>query len=738
MGEPRDIRIFISSPGDVRPERLIAERVIGALAREFADHFRIEPVLWEREPLVATEHFQTMITPPSETDIAVVILWSRLGTPLPKDEFRGAISGEQVTGTEWEFEDAVAANREDGRPDLLLYRKQAPVMASLEDDAALEQMREQKRRVERFMQRWFVDAETETFKAASHVFESADRFEEMLETHLRALLRRRLDPPEEAEIEAGIRWHAGSPFRGLESFEIEHAPVFFGRTRARNEVRDALAKQAAAGSAFVLVFGASGSGKSSLVKAGLLPDILAAPRMVEAAVGLCRHAVFRPGEGEGEPLDALAAALLREGALPELGMLQYDAAAIAELMRDAPSQAALPIRQALAKAGAAAELVAHGEARLTLVVDQLEEVFTAEAVTAEARERFVAALAALARSGLVWVVCTLRSDFFERLEGAPALAALSEGHGRYLLMPPVDAEIGQIVRRPAREAGLRFEVDEGRGLTLDEVIRAAAARDPAALPLLQYTLDQLWQRRDVDSGRLTFAAYEALGGLEGALGRRAEEVFSGLPEDAKGAFPGVIRALVTVAQGEGAEATARTAPLSTFPDGTPARRLVDAFIAADARLLVAEGDGDGARVRVAHEALLTHWPRARRRIEEDRHDLQVRARLELAAAQRQAAAPEDRHSLLLNPGLPLSEAEDLLARRRDELDSTLVAYVGASTAAARTFERRRVRRLQRVAAVLALAAVVPASAPGSATRASGRRSGTWRSPSRRPRRRSAA
>src|SRR5947207_3138112 len=110
------VRIFISSPSDVRPERLIAQRLVERLAREFSHHFRVEPVLWEREPLVATEHFQTSITPPHETDIVVVILWSRLGVLLPVEQFPGAVTGRQVTGTEWEFEDAFASYREYGRP----------------------------------------------------------------------------------------------------------------------------------------------------------------------------------------------------------------------------------------------------------------------------------------------------------------------------------------------------------------------------------------------------------------------------------------------------------------------------------------------------------------------------------------------------------------------------------------------------------------------------------------------
>lgn len=125
MTEKPTIRIFISSPADVRPERLLAERIIARLDREFAHHFHVEAVLWEREPLVATHHFQDPrnIPEPHGTDIVVVILWSRLGVPLPADQYLGPISGKPVTGTEWEFEDALKAARENGIPELLLYRK---------------------------------------------------------------------------------------------------------------------------------------------------------------------------------------------------------------------------------------------------------------------------------------------------------------------------------------------------------------------------------------------------------------------------------------------------------------------------------------------------------------------------------------------------------------------------------------------------------------------------------------
>ena len=567
-----------------------------------------------------------------------------------------------MTGTEWEFEDAVNSYRERGKPHVLLYRKRAPVMASLEDEAELERQREQKRLVEDFIARWFGGEGTGSIKAASHMFATTADFEEMIETHLRNLLRSHLDLPEAAEV--GIHWYKGSPFQGLEPFEVQHAPIFFGRTRARNELREALIQQAVRGDAFVLVFGASGSGKSSLVKAGLLAD-LKLPGMVEG-VGLYRYAIMRPSNAQGELFQALAVALLQEEALPELAGLQYDPAILAALLRESPGQALLPIRQGLAQAGERAHLTERAKPQLVFIVDQLEELFTHENITEEARHSFVATLAVLARSGMVGVVATMRSDFFDRLETFPKLAELTEGEGRYLLMPPTDAEIGQIIRGPAREAGLQFEVDLAAGFGLDEVLQQVASQNPRVLPLLEFVLDQLWHQRSRE-GVLTYEAYRRLGELEGALGRSAEEIFLAQPEEVQAALPSLLRMLVTIGQGEKAEAMARAAPLASFPKETPGRRLVEAFLEPSARLLVAEGDDEGGRVRVAHEALLSHWERAARQIEEDWRDLQVRARLEQAAGLWRAAAREYQDSLLLRPGLPLTEARDLPTRRGENL-----------------------------------------------------------------------
>jgi hypothetical protein len=667
-------RVFISSPFDVRRERLIAEKVVKLLDREFSHFFRVETVLWERRPLIASHHFQDFenIPPPRTCDITVVILWSRMGVPLPSDRFRGAVSDKvPVTGTEWEFEDALASCRANGRPTLLLYHKEAPILATLDSKDKVDEMWRQKSLVEDFMLNWFRSADG-NYIAASQRFTIATEFEEKVEDDLRELLQREVKAGNYG-IPALISWHKGSPFRGLEAFETEHSPVFFGRTRARNELRDKLALQDRPdGCAFVLVLGASGSGKSSLIKAGLIPD-LSLPGMI-GDVALCRFAFMNPARTGGDLLSALSIAII--AALPELLELRYSAERLTGLLRGDCKQAAFAIEQGLGRASEQAQLTEVASARLVVIVDQLEEIFTQESLTSDERELFARVLEVLARSGLAWIIGSMRSDFFHRTATVPTLARITAGESCYMLAAPTANEIGQIIRHPARAAGLRFDVDATRGISLDEELRDVAARDPASLPLLEYTLDQLWKRKD-ENGVLTFAACADLGGLKGAIGRRAQEELEKLAANVRETLPSVLRSLVQVEQGAGGAATARAAPMSLFRPGTAERTLVDAFVAPDARLFVASGDDKGATLRVAHEALLTHWETAREQIARDRADLQLRGRLEQAAALWRESEDESR---LLGEGSPLEEAEHHLASYPNELSSEVVRFIQRSKA----------------------------------------------------------
>lgn len=673
------LSIFVSSPGDVAQERMLTEGVIRRLQGEFRHRVRLEPIFWEHEPLVATDSFQDQIVRPSETDIVVCILWSRLGTRLPA-RFRRPDGTRYDSGTEYEFEDAVAGWKANGRPDLLVYRKTAEPFVSLLDRGALMEKLQQRQALDHFVERWFHDQQDGSLRAAYHQFETPEDFELTVERHLRRLIDRRA--PREADTPSGsqgpeveARWTEGSPFRGLEPFDEGHAEVFFGRTRAVSEVIDHLRAQEARGRPFVVVVGMSGGGKSSLVRAGVVP-LLTSAGVIEG-VKAWRRAILRPADEGGDPMLALAVALAAEGALPELAASGTTTREMVELARTAPGAVAPLIRAAL-------DRVDPG-ARLLLVIDQLEELFSIRGLSEAERHAFADLVDRLVRSGRVMVIATLRSDLYPRLSELPELVALKEGQGQYDLLPPSASEITQMIRQPVAAAGLALEVDPATGRRLEDRLLDAAIGRPGTLPLLEFTLEELYRRRRPD-GTLTLEAFDDLGGVEGSLARRAEEVFESLPGEVKSAFPLVMRQLVTVVENaEGTTLAARPAPLERLRDDDDAARLVDALIRA--RLLVTDlAQEGGAVVRVAHEALLRHWPRLTEWLEGDQELLKSRARLRAAAFRWAEAGRDD--DLLLQSGKPLEDARAVVdaGSRLTELES---AFVAGSERRARRFVQLR-------------------------------------------------
>jgi tetratricopeptide (TPR) repeat protein len=711
----RTLRIFISSPGDVVEERTLTKRVLERLKGEFSGRITLEPIFWEHEPLLATDTFQGQIVRPSETDIVVAILWSRLGTRLPA-EFKRADGSRYSSGTEYEFEEAVAAHKRQGRPDLLVYRKTADPVVSLKDKKTLLEKLSQKEALDAFFGKWFQDEAEGTLIAAFHPFERSSDFEELLESHLKKLIERRL-PDEAAGAEVKtvpVQWQAGSPFRGLHAFHYEHAPIFFGRTKAVGDVLNALRIRASEGCAFVLVLGMSGGGKSSLVRAGVLP-VLTQPGVIEG-VGLWRHAIMRPGDSSGDVFDSLAASILEAEALPELGTDNIEAAELARLFRETPKAIPALFKTALALAASesakARETAERPQARLALVVDQMEELFTLERVTAGDRARFMEALEELARSGWVWVIATLRSDFYPRCAEMEKLVALKEGAGQYDLLAPTAAEIGQMIRQPALAAGLHFEEDPVTKERLDEVLRDAAAKNPGSLALLEFALEELYKKR-TERGFLTHAAYRGLGGVEGALAQRGEEVFGGLGAEVQSALGPVFNGLIGMGQGEDETITRRYAPYEAITSIGESRKFVEAFV--EARLFTTDRDDKGkAVVSVAHEALLKHWPRMQEWVEKNKEHLRARARIS-AAASRWLEEGRSRDFLLAG-GKPLAEAEELVNSPTLELSEQERMFIRASAA-----KRRRLRWIKRgVVAALAVLTIVAAGAAYLANKQRGR------------------
>ena len=707
---PQRLRIFVSSPSDVPEERLRAALIVDKLSQDYCRFFSIESYRWEHEAMLASAHFQDAIEPPSYFDVVVLILWSRLGTPLPEKtaerEYRGIDGRAPVTGTEWEYEEALKVAQEKKAPDLLAFRNLSPAPFDTGDPEARARSNAQLDALDQFWRRHFADRGV--FLAAYDEYRTLEEFAQRLEESLRKLIERRIKDVSAGELRTEPIW-LGEPFRGLESYEFEHAPIFFGRDAAVTKAIEQLAANAHSGHAFLLVSGASGSGKSSLVKAGVVPRLMKPQRISGAA--FLRRAVFRPGAEDADVFLGLAKALTRavgqDVGLPELIAPGQDAGQLATHLRGAVGDPGYLFANALGRLTEAGRksgrLLAFEDAKLILVVDQLEELFTVPGIGPDDRRLFVQVLAGLARSGAVWVIATVRADFWHRAAEIPELIGLAEGQGRIDLAAASPAELAEMIRKPAQAAGLSFEMHSETGLGLDAVLAEDAAAAPGALPLLSFTLDELYKNAKARGATvLTYASYEALGGIEGAIAKRADEIVGGLPAAAQAALPRMLRALTTVSGGTDQVPVARSAPLGSFAEGSPARTLIDAFIAA--RLLVAASEGgSAATVRLAHEALISRWQQARDQLASDRRDLETRAIVEREFGRWSQAHGRARRLLLLrNPDL--ANAVDLAERWGDELDVPT-----------RDFIQRSARRARLAHTLTAAAAVLFALVAGAAT-----------------------
>jgi len=721
------LRIFVSSPGDVMAAREVAAQVAEKLAHEYARFFTIESYLWEYEPMLASGHFQDSIDPPSLFDVVILILESRLGTPLPERtavrEYRGMDGRAPVTGTEWEFEDALAAARARGTPDILVYRSSR--MASVDAwDAQLRQaVLRDLEALDTFWARHFADQGT--FLGGYAKFTGLDEFSSKLEHDLRGCVQRRIDAlkPDE-RTQRAVRLWPGAPFRGLESYQFEHASIFFGREGAVGTALLRFLTNAQSGRPFLLVLGASGSGKSSLVKAGVLPRLLVPQRV--SGVAFLRRVIFHPGDAQaGEDLfDALARRLTTGDGesigLPEMLGSSMSVSDLARHLRESSAHPDMPFAMVLdrlaASARAQGRMLHYEQPRLLLEVDQLEELFTGERVLSEERRHFVQLLASLVRSKLVWVIGTLRADFWHRTAETPELVQLADGEGRLDILPPTPAELSQMIRGPAEAAAIHFEAHSATGIPLNDVVAEAAAGEPGALPLLSYLLDQLY-RKDIEQAggdTLSYSSYNALGGLKGAIATRADAVIAAQPAEVRAALRQVLFSLVQMTAADGAveHAVARRAPLSDFPEGTAKEQLIRALLDPAARLVVADATSASATVRLAHEALITEWQAARDYAGANAEALKVRRRLEeryarwLSLAEERArrfAFLRSEHGLLTD--LDLTDAKRLLRDYHDELTPELVEYVDRSAAQERRARRRALHIASAVAAALGVLAI---------------------------------
>jgi len=753
----KTIKVFASSPGDVQAERTIADRLIRAIAEELGIPISVQysnllrdseppdspfiagqpesgelilcPYFWEYQRFSPELGYQDQIPNTSRFDLVISILWSRLGTKL-NSRFRMPDGSEPRSGTEYEIAWAKEQRQKTpGVPALQVYRNRSQPNPPLDPPEKREEFFRQWDLLKDFFESWEKDSRGQ-FIGAFNNYDNLEGFEGLFREHFRDFLLTQVSDERQrrwlAQRVQARRWKE-NPFRGLQVFDFHHAPVFAGRTLAIDGVLTALIQQAEAGRPFVLVLGASGSGKSSLVRAGVLP-LLIEPGVIEG-IGLWRRSVMRPAMAgsQNDMFDALAAGLLAEEALPKLGDLESkqpvkDLAAelranphgVADRVKDKLNQVSLEyclrqeerlrklesdFRQQQRDADAAnarlqLEKLQTPRTRLVLIVDQLEELFTS-GFSEELQFKFISALSVLARSGRVFVLATLRNDFYARYQQFNDLVELVKPAGKYDLRSPTPDEIGNMIRLPAETAGVRFEQDHLTGQRLDEALRDAAAATPESLPLLEHVLSLLYEKQAVrGDDLLRWSDYRELGELKGALAKHAEAVFSMLQPDEQMAFPMVMRYLVTLGQGEEEVPNRRTVPYRDLvvsdrigqDHKAGAQGFADLFI--EKRLLVADIDPQGeVTVTVAHEALLREWQRVKEWLSENREFLRMRDRLDssLKLWLSRGKQKDD----LLGPGLPLAEGEKLVKDFGLSLSQQQTDYVGASIA-----ERKRSKQIQ--------------------------------------------
>ena len=402
---------------------------------------------WETEFYQAHSTFQTQIARSTECEIVIGILKWRLGTPLPDGLGKICRRRPYPSGTAYEILSAVAKRQAGGQlPDVFVFRYARSSPPLTVDDPERERIESDWFQLKQFFQEWFV-SERGSFKAAFNPYVSEDDFEAQLEKLLRKWLAEKVSAGRAPRWPIEIK---GSPFRGLDAFGAKHAPVFFGRAQETARAVDLWREAGARETPFLIVIGASGSGKSSLARAGVIPR-LTTPGVI-AEVDLWRVAATRPSDSPDGPFASLATALMqgeselskdeegRSPALPEIA--DGDCRSILELaavLRADVKLAARTIVNALQRIAAAErEREAHGrELRcdLALLIDQLDELFAATVSEAE-RADFVALIAGLVRTTRVWLIVTLRADLYARLLEQPALKALKERGATFDLRRP--------------------------------------------------------------------------------------------------------------------------------------------------------------------------------------------------------------------------------------------------------------------------------------------------------------
>ncbi|WP_437560493.1 nSTAND1 domain-containing NTPase [Acidithiobacillus sulfuriphilus] len=651
MEEVRTFRVFVSSPGDVLAERKQIRLMIERLNGVFQGLARFEPVLWEEQYYTADETFQGQISEAADCDLVLAIFKARLGTPLPDGWPK--IPGTDKpypSGSAYEVLTSIEARRA-GRPlpDTYVFRFEDPPQVSLEDTnkAAIEA---EWQRLKGFFDVWFKNPQGQ-FLAGMQWYRSPEELAQQVEDCLRQWLKKQGIVPE------GPLWYRqqqGSPFPGLEAFDVDRRVVFFGR---KQTLRSAIFRLRQASLPFLLLIGASGSGKSSLLRAALVPE-MTLPGILPV-VDHWRTLVLTAG---ANPFDQLARGLLQDDALgEELRQGAFETPELlAQQLQTVVDTATLPLREALGRVAATQREARRAEnlpqVRLLLAIDQIERWFM-EGVAPAQIEAFTTLLGRLVEQSLITLVLVLRSDAYARFQSVPALVHLRESGALLDVLPPTPPELEEIITGPvlACRPPLAFAQCDGQSLASRLVVDAQGGD---ALPLLQMTLQRLYAAEEErGDGILACADYH---GLADAVTESANAALASVDEAARAQLPALVRSLVQdVIQGPNGSdlvPVVVAADRTVFEAQHPERMaLVQALI--DHRLLTSEGDAHSQRLRPAHESLMRIWPQAQDILMNYAEQIHLRATLEVRAHSWREAPDSAKDEYLQLPAIELDSVK---------------------------------------------------------------------------------
>ena len=461
-----------------------------------------------------------------------------------------------------------------------------------------------------------------------------------------------------------IREKEVCPYKGLAAFDFndQDPKYFYGRTALTDTLLNKVRQ-----SNFVAVIGASGSGKSSLVKAGLLHQLKLGQRLGGSEQWVSK--IFRPGE---HPLNNLARVFIKNinfKQVQETGIQTNNTQSQLETATQLINQGATGLTALVETTLQTVPLQTPVSRRLILVIDQFEEAFTLCQDKQERQKFFECVLGALNNPQLT-VVMTMRADFFGKCAEQEYAGLAQKIQENLVTVTPMNKqELTQAIIKPAHLVGLELQRE------LVEQILADVA-GPCSLPLLQYTLTELWHKREFN--RLTLAEYTRLGGVKGTLQKRADEIYQAL--EAKTEQLVAKRIFIELTQlGEGTEDTCRQIMKADLVNAQQSAEVVEQVLMklTDARLVVtselqARGESEKTVtvVDVAHEALIRHWPRLRSWVSENREAIHLERKIETAA---QEWLDNGKNKDYLLRGLKLTQAEDFLKSHADRFPLSSLA-----------------------------------------------------------------